>query len=228
MGMWLTNWLACRSAHWPKMLAANTPVSNSPPNIRMTPRPGMWRKASSVARAPSGSTACEADTMLPNTPSSKPSTECKTQIVMASGSQTSRPAIRYFFTRIPRKETGSLPAGGWFGAGRCGGRRWFFSAGSRYRSRRSRGVGVAGLGLAGAAVARSGISGAGRRGCGTAAKIGHVPARAFELKAGGRDLLLEGRGPARGADVQHGIGDLLQHILRVAAGRASVGIDRHD
>ena len=50
------------------------------------------------ARAASGSTACDAVSSQANTPSSSPSTHSSTQIVMASGSQTSRPAIRYFFT----------------------------------------------------------------------------------------------------------------------------------
>src|SRR5258706_8529451 len=106
--MRLSTRLPCRSHHWPTMLAANTPVSSRPPSTNSTPRPGIWRSISSGAVAAAGSTACEALIIQPNTPSSRPSTELSTQMVMARGSQTSRPAIRYFFKAVLR--AGRRPA----------------------------------------------------------------------------------------------------------------------
>ena len=59
------------------------------------------------------------------------------------------------------------------------------------------------------------------------AKIGHIPARALELKARCRQLLGE-RGSAAGGAHGQGIGrHFLQHILGVAAGVAFVGVNRH-
>ena len=52
------------------------------------------------AAAACGKMASEALRNQPNTPSSRPSAACSTQMVTASGSQTSKPAIRYFFTRV--------------------------------------------------------------------------------------------------------------------------------
>ena len=59
------------------------------------------------------------------------------------------------------------------------------------------------------------------------AKIGHIPARALELKTCCRQLLGERGTATRGAHGQ-GVGrHFLQYIPGVAAGTAFVGIDRH-
>ena len=84
------------------MLVANMPVSSRPITITMTPRPGIRFNDSRLSRAAFGNTACDALRIHSNTPSSRPSTEVSTQIVTASGSQTRRPAMRYFFTCVFR------------------------------------------------------------------------------------------------------------------------------
>jgi hypothetical protein len=76
------------------MLVAKTPVSNRPSSITITPSPGTVRRNWIDACAVTGSTICEPLSSQRNTPSSRPSTACRTQIVTASGSQTSRPAMR--------------------------------------------------------------------------------------------------------------------------------------
>jgi hypothetical protein len=58
-------------------------------------------------------------------------------------------------------------------------------------------------------------------------EVSLVPARTLELKASRRHLLLKGLSTARRTGAQHRIGDLLQHVFRVAAGRAAVSVDRH-
>src|ERR1700712_3170901 len=73
------------------------PVTIRVSTITITPRPGIRSSMSISGAAPSGSTARPAFRNQPNTPSSKPSAACSTQIVIASGSQTSSPARRYFF-----------------------------------------------------------------------------------------------------------------------------------
>ncbi len=82
------------------MFAANTPVSSRPAIITITPRPGTCLSASSSGVAAAGSTACDALSSAPNTLSSVVRMACRTQIVMASGSQTRSPAMRYFFTKV--------------------------------------------------------------------------------------------------------------------------------
>ena len=74
---------------------------------------------------------------------------------------------------------------------------------------------------------RSGVVGL-RRGGVTAAEVGHVPARALELKAGGGELLGERLGAADRAGVQQRVGHLLQHVFRVPARGAAIGVDRHE
>ena len=58
-------------------------------------------------------------------------------------------------------------------------------------------------------------------------EIGHIPARPFQLKTGGSDLLLKMRLATRGAIGQHGIGNFLQHVFGKSAGLAAVGVYRH-
>lgn len=60
-----------------------------------------------------------------------------------------------------------------------------------------------------------------------ATEVRHVPARTLELEAGSSELLLERRRAACGAIRQRGVAHLLQHIFGVAAGVASISIDRH-
>lgn len=62
---------------------------------------------------------------------------------------------------------------------------------------------------------------------GTAAEVRHVPTRSLELEAGSGELLLERRRAACGAIRQRSVAHLLQHIFGVAAGVASISIDRH-
>ena len=59
------------------------------------------------------------------------------------------------------------------------------------------------------------------------AEVRHVPARTLELEAGSGELLLERRRAACGAIRQRRVAHLLQHIFGVAAGVASISIDRH-
>jgi len=58
-------------------------------------------------------------------------------------------------------------------------------------------------------------------------EIGHIPARPFQLKTGGSDLLLKMRLATRGAIGQHGIGNFLQHVFGKSAGLAAVGVYGH-
>ena len=60
-----------------------------------------------------------------------------------------------------------------------------------------------------------------------ATEVRHVPARTLELEAGSGELLLERRRAACGAIRQRRVAHLLQHIFGVAAGVASISIDRH-
>lgn len=62
---------------------------------------------------------------------------------------------------------------------------------------------------------------------GTAAEVRHVPTRSLELEACSGELLLERRRAACGAIRQRSVAHLLQHIFGVAAGVASISIDRH-
>ena len=130
----------------------------------------------------------------PNTPSSMPSTPVSTQTVTASGSQTSRPVTRYFFTRAAsarchcaarrRAAGGSSP---WRVPPACGlglGRRRGRGRGSQpvWRLAPRRRPACAASGLAAAGLAAGGSP-----------EVGHVPARALELEAGRGDLLAEAR-----------------------------------
>ena len=58
-------------------------------------------------------------------------------------------------------------------------------------------------------------------------EVGRVPARTLQLETGRGELLGIGRRTAGRAGAQHGIGNLLQHVLPVSAGLAFVGVDRH-
>src|SRR6218665_1266344 len=96
-----------RSAHWPKMFVANMPVSSRPLTSTTTPRPRICRRLPSIVWAgPHDTTDCTAVMTLKNTPSIRPSTEFSTQMVMASGIHTSRPASRYFFKGFLGGRTG--------------------------------------------------------------------------------------------------------------------------
>lgn len=81
-------------------------------------------------------------------------------------------------------------------------------------------------------VSRSGCRGRGAGGarCRTAtaiAEIGHIPARAFELKARRGQLFFEGIGTTRRALRQRVGRNFLQNVLGVAAGLAFVSVDGH-
>jgi len=163
-------------------------------------------------------------------------------MVIASGNQTSKPASRYFFTKIPEKARlrrlaleEPLPPDGPLSPP-----RWWWWWWARWTTQapwwiRSWGVGLGSVGLCTVARAAVGLGHDGRvardglgLGVGIAvAKIGDVPARSLELEAGRRQLLLEGFGMARRADGEKRIGDLLQHIFRVAARLTAVCVDRH-
>src|SRR3990167_882504 len=88
----------CRSHHWPKMLVTNMPETSITATITSTLSPGMWRKDSMNASAPTGATAWLMLSSHENMPSIRPSSHSSTQMVMASGSQTSRPAMMYLRT----------------------------------------------------------------------------------------------------------------------------------
>ena len=59
------------------------------------------------------------------------------------------------------------------------------------------------------------------------AEISYVPAAAFQLKTGCRQLFGKRRSTAGGANRQRIGADFLQYILGVATGRAFIGVDRH-
>src|SRR5690606_30497283 len=133
------------------------------------------------------------------------------QMVSASGSQTSNPAMRYFFK------------GGFRRAASMAGARAAAGAGSGRRAAGRTAVGGRGRGGCGAVALGVGRFG----GATTALEVGGVPARPLELEAGGGELLREALGAAGRAGGQHRVGDLLQHVFRVAAGSAAIGVDRH-
>ncbi|MEI6680601.1 MAG: hypothetical protein WCL21_18475 [Mariniphaga sp.] len=66
-----------------------------------------------------------------------------------------------------------------------------------------------------------------RSGGGTALEVGRVPARALELKAGRRQLLLESSGSAGRTVCQERIRHFLQHILGKATGLTFVRVNWH-
>ena len=114
---------------------------------------------------------------------------------------------------------------------------------------RTRRAATAGGGRSGAAGGRSAVGRSGRCGCGGASgrgcgirlgcrascgrtarattEVRHIPARTLELEAGSSELFLERRRAACGAIRQRRVAHLLQHIFGVAAGVASISIDRH-
>ena len=59
-------------------------------------------------------------------------------------------------------------------------------------------------------------------------EVGDIPAGAFQLERGSRQLPGERFGAAGRADGKRRVRHFLQHVLLVAAGVATVGIDRHD
>src|SRR5690606_19514755 len=59
------------------------------------------------------------------------------------------------------------------------------------------------------------------------AEIGDVPTASLELERRRAQPLVEGLGTAVRADVQRGIGELLQHVLLDAAAVATIGVNRH-
>ena len=67
----------------------------------------------------------------------------------------------------------------------------------------------------------------GRRTAGTAAKVGHIPTRALELEPSRRDLFLKCLRATGWAGGQDRVRHFLQHVFRVAARLAAVGVDRH-
>src|SRR5690242_2004566 len=228
-----------RSAHWPATLVANTPVSSSATSITTTPRNGIFCSIAMNACDASGSTTCETPSSQTNMPFSMPSTACSTQIVTTSGSQTSRPAIRYFFTAVARRRAGGASRPSLVGRrrrGRC-------DRGRRSFGRLGRGVARLGVDarrfavlcrgrLAGggclAALLGRGFAVHGLAGLLAAvSKVGHVPARSLELESGRGHLLDERRRTACRADGERRVGDFAQHVLGVAAGAAPVGVDRH-
>ena len=173
-----------------------------------------------------------------------PSTACRTQIVTASGSQTSRPAIRYFFTRCSsaRSRSDAPPA-----------RHVPPLAGPSepVRPRAQRRAQAAGA-AAGSLLAASRLgrvlavrrcerrprrpclrTPARRRPRSTSPaflsprkSVTYQP-EPLSWKPAAVTCLTNVDRAARRADVQRRIGNLPQHVLRVAAGRAAIGVDRH-
>ena len=180
-----------------------------------------------------GST-CEPASSQTKTPLSMPSTACSTQIVTASGSQTSRPAIRYFFTAVVADRVGGRGASrAGLGGGGCAP-----ATGAAPRP----GAGAARLAAGAPLFARRRRSAASlpsppartRPACRrrvaasplgrlarllVAAEIGDVPARALELEARGRDLLDERR--LRRRPGRRSAADRKSSAARPARGRRS-------
>jgi hypothetical protein len=125
-------------------------------------------------------------------------------------------SYRLSSSRGRRRRAGSGCAGGrWRG---CGCSSWCAGRISGFRIALDRRLGLG-------AHARIGtIAGLARL---ATAKISHIPARAFELKAGSRYLFGKRLLPARRAGSQQGIGEFLQHVFGMAARRASVSINGH-
>ena len=196
-----------RSHHWPTMLVAKTPVSSRPTTITQHAQAGdRAQHARCSACAALGQHRLRAGEQPgEHAVEQRRARHGSTQIVMASGSQTSRPAMRYFFTRgSPRHVGGRLPLPALArrrgaGAGAAAARRGAASgvaagvAGfARRRCRRGLAAVRAGLG-ASAALAPAGVAFGRLGGLLVAAEIGDVPARALELEARGGDLLGERR-----------------------------------
>src|SRR6185369_2425235 len=210
------------SHHCPTMFRTNTPVRNTATTMMSTPSPGTLRRRSSQSSAGVGNTEPSAPTRVPNTPLAMPAAHSSTQTVMASGSQTRMPAIRNFFTCVLRASPGGGASVAGAGcAAAAGGRAGRLGRGGGGGSGRRGGLGGRGRG-----VRRRGAGALGA-GAGAVAEVGHVPARALELEAGRGDLLAKRAGAAGGADFELRVGELLQHVLRVTAGFAAIGVDRH-
>ena len=155
-----------------------------------------------------------------------PSSHGSTQMVMASGSQTSRPARRYFFTR--RSWRRRLPAPARRPPVR---RRWRRRAAAACRRR-----GGSGAWRRRPAAGRRGAAGAASAAPSLAASLpALLPPRKsvtyqpepLSWKPAAVTCLAKAAAPQAGQMRQHRVGHLLQHVLRVAAGRAAVGVDRH-
>src|SRR5574343_472827 len=98
MGMFENTQLERLSSHCPTMLVTATPVSHKAVTRMMTLRPGTRCKSASTGWMLTGSTVRATTMNQANTSSSVPITLLSTQMVMARGSQTSRPVRMYFFT----------------------------------------------------------------------------------------------------------------------------------
>lgn len=122
---------------------------------------------------------------------------------------------------VCRARAASSGSGGRSGGGRCrAGCRSSRRCGGRGDSRIR---GSCGLCLA----ARGGFSATRRLGAVPIPEIGHIPARTFELKTSGSDLLLKLRLATRWAIGQHRIGNLLQHVFGKSTGLAAIGVYGH-
>jgi hypothetical protein len=93
-GMRFINPCHWRNHHWPNMLATKTPVEKMNTATMATPRPGTPRRYSALTWMPGikVSAACKT---AKNTASNKPTNHMSTQTVMAKGSHTSKPVMKY-------------------------------------------------------------------------------------------------------------------------------------
>src|SRR5688572_3847197 len=193
----------------PKKLVANRPVSSTTAMVSSTPRPGMCTPSQASVRSSIGSSSSDW--------SSASKMNFRTQMVMTSGIQISRPVMRYFFNALKTKRPGSRRAGAWSGCPSVGrGRGLGLRFGARVGLRFGLRVGLR-LALGFGFLLRRLL----------ALEIGGVPAAALQLEAGRGELLLEGRLAARRALAEYRVGHLLQEVLLVATSGAAVLIDRH-
>ena len=96
MGILVNNLSNCRNHQRPATLDTNAPVTNKIVATITTPRPGILRSCIQPGAMLAGVTAATPDSSPPNTESSAPISCNNTQIVIAKGSHTIRPVIKYF------------------------------------------------------------------------------------------------------------------------------------
>src|SRR5689334_960994 len=191
----------------PKKLVANTPVMNTTTRVSTAPRPGMCTPSQLSVWNDAGSRSSDW--------SSASKMILGTQIVMTSGIQMSRPVMKCFRTVPERKDFLTRPSGRGF--------RFGFAVGLAVGLAMGLGVRLAvGLRLGGL-LGLFGFVGLLLR---SALEVGGVPARALELEAGGAQLLAVARLAAGGAHGKRRLGHLLQVLVLVAAGLATVLVDR--
>src|SRR5581483_2237857 len=211
---------SCQSTtSWaPKKLVANSPVANTMTSVRIAPRPGTCTPSQASGRQCCGTSSIDWSSMSTIT--------FRTQIVITSGIQMSRPVIRYFFTASETERPGSRRAvvGGWPPDSVRGHGRFRLGLGLRLGIRLRR-VGLRLFGVRGVL----GVLGvlALRRLRALVAEVGRVPAAALQLETGRAQQLLVGSLAAARADRERRLRDLLQVLFLVLALEAAVFVDRH-